>query len=324
MVRVSIIIPNLNGCLLLKNCLLSVFKQEYKDFEVVVVDNGSQDNSCAYIEQKFPQVKVIKLGKNFGFAKAVNEGIKKTNSFYVVLLNNDAVVKEDWLANLVAAADSHPDCASVASKMLFFAKKEIIDGAGDKINIVGQPHPIGHNEKDRRQYDIGRYILGATGGASLFRREALCKIGLFDEDFFFYFEDVDWALRAQLMGLKSWYEPKAVVYHRSGETAKRFYRKMEYLRFRNTIILVLKNFPWQLFFRRWRFLKIPLVWLHTFFFFCRKGLIREALSVTFYIILNALKIFKKRIVIQKERKVTIAYLDNLMEEKKLKIGLFYI
>jgi len=320
MAKVSIIIPNLNGRLLLESCLPLVFDQGYKDFEIVVVDNGSQDDSCTYLASHFPQVRIIKFKENFGFAKAVNEGIKKTDSPYIVLLNNDTQVKKDWLLNLVLAVDNHPECASIASKMLSFGQESVIDGAGDKINIVGQPHPIGRGEKDAKIYNLGKYVLGATGGASLFKRKVLEKVGLFDEDFFFYFEDVDWALRAQLLGFKSWYEPKAVVYHRFGETAKKFYRKMEYLRFRNTIILVLKNFPWQLFFKRWRFFKIPLVWLHTFYFFCKRGLAKEAFGVKFYLIFNFPKIIKKRITIQKRRKVTIDYFDSLMEEKILKVG----
>ncbi|OGD86114.1 hypothetical protein A2Z23_00450 [Candidatus Curtissbacteria bacterium RBG_16_39_7] len=320
MAEVSIIIPNLDGRPLLESCLPLVFDQLYKNFEVIVVDNGSTDDSRAFVAKNYPQVKIIALAENFGFAKAVNEAIRGTKSKYTVLLNNDVHVAKDWLSHLVLAAEDHLECASVASKMLSFQKKTIIDGAGDKINIVGQPHPIGRGEKDEKTLNVGKYILGATGGASLFRREAFDKVGLFDEDFFFYFEDVDWALRAQLLGLRSWYEPKAIVYHRFGETAKKFYRKMEYLRFRNTIILVLKNFPWQLFFRRRRFFKIPLVWLHTFYYFCKKGLVKEAFSVKFYIIFNFFKIIKKRLTIQKTRKVTIDYFDNLMVEKKLKIG----
>jgi len=284
MAKVTIIIPNFNGRFLLEDCLPSIFVQTYKDFEICVVDNGSHDDSCSYLASHFPQIRIIRFKKNLGFAKAVNEAIRKTNSPYVVLLNNDTVVEKNWLLNLVSAADSHVEVASVAPKMLSFFKKSIIDGAGDTINIVGQPYPIGRGERDGKNYNLAKYILGATGGASLFKRVALEKVGLFDEDFFFYFEDVDWALRSQILGFKSWYEPKAVVYHRFGETAKKFYRRMEYLRFRNTIYLVLKNFPWQLFFRRLRFFKIPLVWSHTFYYFCKKGLVKEAFCVLFYLI----------------------------------------
>jgi GT2 family glycosyltransferase len=324
MARVSIIIPNLNGRSLLESCLPLVFGQDYQDFEVVVVDNGSTDDSSAFVEKNYPQVRVLALKENLGFAKAVNEAIRQTKSKYVVLLNNDAHVTKNWLSNLLVASDNHQECASVASKMLVFGKKPIIDGAGDKINIVGQPYPIGRGKRDSKTYNVGKYILGATGGASLFRRVALEKVGLFDEDFFFYFEDVDWALRAQLLGFCSWYEPNAIVYHRFGETAKKFYRKMEYLRFRNTIILVLKNFPWQLFFKRWRFFKISLVWFHTFYYFCKNGLVKEAFNVLFYLIFNFPKIMKKRWAIQGKRKVSIDYFDSLMEEKMLKIGPFRI
>lgn len=314
---VIIIIPNFNGKELLATCLPSVFSQTFKNFEVWVVDNGSTDNSVGFLKRNFPQVQLIINKKNLGFAKAVNLAIVKTQSEYIVLLNNDTKVDKNWLENLVKAAKKHGDVASVASKIFSFNGKKI-ESVGDKINIVGQAYPAGLSEPARK-YDKPGYILGATGGASLFRRSAFDKIGLFDEDFFFYFEDVDWALRAQINGFKSYYEPAAIVYHKVGATAKKFGNFVEYLRFRNTIFLVIKNFPSSLFFKRGRWFKIPLVWLHTFYFFIKKGMFWEALKVVFDLTTRLPKLIKKRAKIMRLRKVEIAYLDNLMEEKRLKI-----
>lgn len=319
MSEVTVIIPNLNGKDLLKISLSSLYKSNYKNFDVILVDNGSTDGSVKFIRRFFPKVRVIENRKNLGFAKAVNIAIQKSKSSYVVLLNNDTKVERDWLSRLVASAKSHKSCSSIASKILNFKKRSILESAGDKINIVGQANPIGKGDKST-SYQRGKYVLGATGAASLFKREAIEKVGLFDEDFFFYFEDVDWALRSQLYGFKTFYEPRAIAYHMGGETAKRFERFMEYLRYRNTMLLIIKNFPWQLFFLRKRFIKIPLVFIHTFYFFVKNGLTLEAFKAVGFVVFSLPKFLMKRFTIQKRRQSPISYLDSMMGEKLLKIG----
>lgn len=318
MKQVVIIIPNLNGKELLKICLPSVFSQSFTNFEVVVVDNGSTDTSVKFLKAKFPKVWIIESKVNLGFAKAINLAIKKTKSEYIVLLNNDTKVDENWLKFLVKTAKTRPEAASVAPKILSFDGKKI-ESVGDKINIVGQAYPVGKGEP-KGKHNKPAYILGATGGASLFRRKVIVDtVGLFDEDFFFYFEDVDWALRAQLAGLKSYFEPDSIVYHKVGETAKTLGRFIEYLRFRNTIFLVIKNFPFQILFKRGRWWKIPAVWANTFYFFLKKGMILEALKVLANVIIFSPKLLFKRWQIMKMRKVDIDYFDSLAEDKKLKI-----
>ena len=118
--KASIIIPNWNGLDLLKDCLQSLEKQSYKDFEIIMVDNGSTDNSLEYVKKNFPQVKIKNLSKNFGFAKAINEGVKTSGGQHVVFLNNDTSVDRDWLKNLIKCADDHPEVISVNSKLLNF------------------------------------------------------------------------------------------------------------------------------------------------------------------------------------------------------------
>lgn len=321
MTEVTVIIPNLDGKDLLRTSLTSLYESDYKNFEVILVDNGSADDSVEFVELVFPKVIIIKNKKNLGFAKAVNMAIQKSKSPYIVLLNNDAKVEKDWLSRLVASAKVHQDCSSISSKILNFRRRSILESAGDKINIVGQATPIGQGDKGQN-YQKGKYVLGATGAASLFKRSMIEEIGLFDEDFFFYFEDVDWALRSQLYGFKTFYEPWAVAYHMGGETAKRFEKFMEYLRYRNTMLLILKNFPWQLFFLRKRFIKIPLVFIHTFYFFHKDKLTFEALKAVIFVLVSLPKFLLKRFMIQGKRQVSISYLDSLMEDKTLKIGWF--
>lgn len=323
MPKVSLVIPNWNGRKLLPACLTSVFSQNFTNFEVILVDNGSTDNSVSYVRKNFPQVKIVKLSKNFGFAKAVNLGIEKSLAPFVTLLNNDTKVDINWLKNLYGAILSNPKVFAVASKILQAKKPNLVDSAGDKINIVGQAHPAGYGERSEK-FEKGRFVFGATGAASIFRKEILEKLGKFDEDFFFYFEDVDFALRAQIAGFKCWYQPSAVAYHLGGATASKLGNFIEYQRFRNTIFLVIKNFPTKLFFKRGRWWKIPAVFAHTFYFFVKKSWWWQVLRIIFDLLKNFPKLLIKRNKILSQMKVSIDYLDNLMEDKELKIASFRI
>lgn len=318
MIKISVIIPNWNGRKLLHKCLSSVFSQNFADFEVIVVDNGSTDGSANYVKKNYPEVKLIRLPKNLGFAQAVNRGSIESKSKYLALLNNDAKPDKGWLSNLYSEIISHPEVFAVVPKILKAANKKIIDNAGDRINIVGQAQPRG-KEEYAKKYNKEGYVFGASGAASLFRKEVFDRLGKFDEDFFFYFEDVDFSIRAQLAGYKCWYVPRAIVYHQGEATATNLGNFIEYQRFRNTIFLVIKNFPLNLLTRRGRWFKIPLVWLHTFYFFVKRGLLVSAVKVIFDVIIYLPKLLRKRTKIMKIRKVDIDYIDNLMEDKKIKI-----
>ena len=150
--KASVIIPNWNGKDLLFDCLNSLKNQTFINFEIILVDNDSNDDSIKFVEENFSKVRIKKLNKNFGFARAINEGVKVSNSKYVVFLNNDTKVDKNWLKNLVECANSHPEVISVNSKLLNFYKKDIIDGVGILINEVGQASSIGWQEKDLGQY----------------------------------------------------------------------------------------------------------------------------------------------------------------------------
>src|SRR3989344_3492895 len=231
MIKASIIIPNWNGQELLKDCLVSLAKQTYKNFEIILVDNNSTDNSIGFTEKNFPQVSIVKLKKNFGFAKAINTGVKKSNAKYVIFLNNDTEVDKNWFKNLVDCANLHPEVISVNSKLLNYYSRKLIDGIGIIINEVGQAKSIGWQEKHSGQYEKEEYIFGATGGGSLFRRADFVKVGGFDENYFMYSEEVDFAFRAQFLGYKSIYSPQSIVYHKHKASAKKFPQHIEYWQF---------------------------------------------------------------------------------------------
>lgn len=238
---VAVIIPNWNGTHLLPTCLDALRRQTYWDFEVVVIDNASTDPSRDLIRSRYPEVRVIELPRNVFFAGAVNAGIRATSGPYVALLNNDTEVEPEWLGALVRALESHPEAGLAASKMLLFDRRDVINSAGDLYRVDGTPGNRGVWEVDRGQYDDSRLVFGACGGAALYRRSMLDDIGLFDEDFVGYCEDVDLNFRAQLAGYRCVFVPEARIYHRLSATGGG--PLASYLCGRNFINVIAKDVP---------------------------------------------------------------------------------
>ncbi len=252
--KVSVVIPSLNAKSFIGDCLNSLRKQTYKEFEIMVVENGSTDGSADFLEKNYPEVIILQQSRNLGFAGGVNVGIKESDAEYVVLLNNDASVHKDWLKYLVEAADSNMKAGSVTSKILQVHKKSgtnkyLIDTTGDYYSIWGLPFPRGRDELDVGQFEVADEVFAACGGSVLLRRATLSEVGLFDEKFFAYYEDVDWSFRMRLAGWVVIYEPRSIVYHALSKTSgggkKPFAR---YHSIKNTWLLYLKNLPLSLFF----------------------------------------------------------------------------
>jgi len=247
MAKVSVIILNWNGKRFLKTCLDSLRKQTFKDLETIVVDNGSSDGSVDFVKVDYPEVRVIALDKNYGFAKGNNIGIeealKDKDVQYIALLNNDTKVEPQWLEELVKVAESDEQVGSCQPKMLSLANPKMIDALGILITKNGRAIQDGYGTKDTRQYNQVKEVFGACAGAALYRREVLLQIGLFDEDFFSYYEDVDLALQARLAGWKCMYVPKAVVYHRHSATLGKTSPFKLYLLERNRYYYIIKNLP---------------------------------------------------------------------------------
>lgn len=244
MARVTVVIPNWNGERFLGPCLSSLDRQTFRDFEVIVVDNGSADGSLDLLAREFPGARTIPLGENRGFSAAVNAGVRGSETELVALLNNDTEQDPEWLSSLVRAADARPEAGFFACKLLNAEHREILDGAGDALRSSGLPYRLGHSERDLGQYDKPSYVFGACAAAALYRREMLEDIGLFDEDFFAYCEDGDFSFRAQLAGYRCLYAPEAVVYHvgsaSSGGKRSPFATR---LGTRNGLSLLIKNLP---------------------------------------------------------------------------------
>lgn len=315
--RVSVIIPSWQQKDLLDHCLRSLETQTFKDFETVVVDNGSTDGTAELVTQKFPQTKLVKLERNLGFAAAVNRGIEKNSGEYFALLNNDMESGSDWLANLVKTLDDYPEFAACASKQLNFKDHLLVDAAGDELNIVGQARSRGHGEIDVGQYEKTEEVFAVSGGSSLYRRSVWRQVGPFAEEYFAYFEDLDWCFRARLQGFCFGYEPKAVVFHHHKATSSQDPAKLAYLTFRNTTMTMLVNFPREIFWRRWRWLKIPLVHLNTIWYLARAGQLGAALKADSWILAHLGWLRRRRSSIQKKRCLDPHVLENWMLEKPI-------
>lgn len=239
----SIVIPNWNGKVHLPVCLDSIAKQSYKGFQVILVDNGSSDDSVSYVRTHHPQVHVIELPENAGFARAVNLGIQASDSEFVALLNNDIELEPDWLAVLIDALDSHAEVGAVTGKMLNYYHRDIIDAAGDELSLNGNAGGRGHGERDGEFYDTQCHVFGVCAGAAVYRRAVFSDVGLFDQDFFAWYEDVDLDLRMQLRGHKCLYVPAARCYHKRGGTVRSSDPFFVKYYTRNNLLYVTKNFP---------------------------------------------------------------------------------
>lgn len=310
---ISIIIPNFNGKHHLESCLPSLYIQSHKDFEIIIIDNGSTDTSVDYIKKNYPDIKIIELGKNYGFAKAVNIGIKYTlqNKYnkYILLLNNDIECDKHFISELLKGFKNE-SIGSVGGKMLNYYKRNIIDDTGIQLKFKSPPRPRGHNTLDEHQYDNEEYIFGACGGAAIYKREVFDKIGKFDEDFVSYYEDVDFSFKLQYFGYKCLYNPKAICYHKRGGTASSIYRN--YYCEKNLVALRIINYPFRilLFFSPIYFL----VRIKYYFLSFHKQTIKESYwAIKGYIkgTLSIINHFKKRYKIQKNKNVSTKYILNL-------------
>ncbi len=243
---VSVIIVNYNGSVYLDECISSLLAQTYPAIEIIFVDNGSSDGSCEYVKKNFPSVKIIANDENLGFAKGNNIGIKAAKGELIATLNNDTKVTSRWLEELVDAINFDANVGMCASKMLFMKNAEFINSTGICISRSGACWDRGMFERDNGQYESTSEVFGPCAGAAMYRKSMLEDIGLFDEDFYAYMEDVDLAFRGRLRGWKCLYVPEAVVYHVHGGTAGYVSDYTVYYGNRNIIWNCVKNYPTRL------------------------------------------------------------------------------
>lgn len=240
----SVAVLSYDGRHLLEVILPSLARQRFRDFEVLVVDNGSRDDTVAWLGEHWPQAQIVSLPENIGVTAALNVCARSGRGELVALLNNDLELEPDCLGELVAALREHSQAGWAGAKLRDFEQREVLDGAGDVFTWAATGGRRGHGERDAGQYDEPRAIFGACGGAALYRRATLAQVGEFDEDFFAFYEDVDWNLRAQLAGFSCRYVPSAVVYHMGSATIGRGLSDFtRYHLWRNTLWIVAKDLP---------------------------------------------------------------------------------
>ncbi len=238
--RSTIIIPNYNGMAYLENCLASLRGEPDR---VIVVDNGSTDGSRELVQEKFPKVRLISLDRNYGFCRAVNRGMEVSETTYVILLNNDTEAQPGFVKALEKAMDGDERVFSGAARMVRMDAPSRIDDAGDYYCALGWAFAAGR-DKPAENYDAPREIFSACGGACIYRRRILQKIGMLDENHFAYLEDVDLGYRARLYGFRNLYVPGAVVRHAgSASSGSRYNAFKAELTARNSVYLAYKNMP---------------------------------------------------------------------------------
>lgn len=243
MYNVSVIIPNYNGKQYLKNCLDAMERQVYKEFEVILVDNGSEDGSVEFVRAHYPWVRLVTLPENTGFCGGVNAGIRVSESPYVILLNNDTIAEKDFIKNLVSSMKRHPNAFSCQAKMLQISDRSKIDDAGNYYCALGWAFAYGKG-KPESAYREEKQIFSSCAGAAIYSRDGLNRIGMFDEAHFAYLEDLDLGYRARLHGYENWFCPQARVYHVGSGTSGSRYNlfKVRYSS-RNNVYLIYKNMP---------------------------------------------------------------------------------
>lgn len=238
-----VVVPNWNGADQLRDCLDSLQAQTLQA-HIIVVDNGSRDESLNII-RSFDSIELIQHNKNKGYAGGVNPGFQRAidlGASYVATFNNDAIADKYWLKRLVDHLEAHPK-VGIATCKLLSGNGDRIDSTGEFFTIWGLPYSRGRGEPAETRYDGDEPVFAASGGASLFRVSMLRDIGLFDEDFFAYYEDVDLSFRAQLAGWTVAYVPDAEVNHKTGTTSSKMPGFVTYQAFKNMPWVISKNMP---------------------------------------------------------------------------------
>lgn len=247
-VDTTVIVPSWNGARFLPTCLDSLQRQTYGGFEVVVVDSGSTDDTAAVLTG-YPEVRVVRLAKNRGFAPAVNAGIAAAGGDALVLLNNDTETEAEWLRELIEALCSASEVGMATSKVRMFDARDVLHTTGDTVDLAGRAANRGVWEVDRGQWDHRTEVFCASGAAAAYRRTLFDEVGLFEERFGSYLEDVDLGWRARLAGWRCVFAPRAIVYHHVSATGGG--PLASYLVARNRIWLLVRNYPTSLMAKNW-------------------------------------------------------------------------
>lgn len=257
--EISIVILNWNGRKFLEQFLPSVLASGYSNFKTIIADNGSTDDSVDFVQKNFPQVRIIRFEKNFGYAKGYNEALKQVKSDYYFILNSDVELLPGSLKPMVELLETDKSIGACQPKLLTWSNKKLFEyagGAGGWLDKFGYPFAKGRIfdvfEEDHGQYDQTEPIFWASGAALFIRSSVFHEVKGFDDFFFAHQEEIDLCWRVQLAGYKIYSCPASVVYHVGGGTLPKGNSLKVFLNFRNNLIMLSKNFPfWKAFFTIW-------------------------------------------------------------------------
>ena len=317
----AIIVLNWNGADDTLNCVESLQQQTLRP-EIIIVDNNSSDDSVERFEDHIKSQKkdapiLIKNSQNLGFAGGINTGLvhaRKQGFEYIGVLNPDAIADKHWLKSLYTELTSHPS-AGIATGLLLRRDGNTIDTSGDFYTTWGLPGPRNRDEPTVNAPNQPGEIFGATGGGALYRTAMLNDIGLFDEDFFMYYEDVDLSFRAQLAGWKVRYTPKAIAYHKVGASSQKVPGLAVFNTFKNLPLVLIKNVPGRLF---WTIgARFFLTYWLIFASAIRHGNGCPAFRGIFASLIRQPRAWVHRVKIQRNRKVSIKYIRSIIHDGPL-------
>lgn len=248
--NVAIVILNWNGRAHLEQFLPSVMASTYPDLSVVVIDNGSTDDSVSFLQQQYPSITIVQLDANYGFAGGYNRGLKQVNAEYYVLLNSDVETTPGWIEPMLSLLESDTSIAACQPKLLQYHQKDLFEYAGASggwIDFLGYPFARGRIfdvcEKDEGQYDSTVPVFWASGAALMIRSRCFQEAGRFDEYFFAHQEEIDLCWRLQWLGYQVYCCPESVVFHVGGGTLPKGNARKVFLNFRNNLVMLAKNLP---------------------------------------------------------------------------------
>lgn len=316
-VKISLIIVTYNSSDFIDRCLDSVYRQTYKDFEIVIVDNDSRDGLVDYVADKYKDVKVIASMENLGFAGGINLGIADSDGEFIAILNPDVILDDRWLESLITVAGNYPQAYIFSSLILNYHDHELIVNAGYKYSVFGTHFLIGYNERNVGQYNEVRPVFYGTGCALFFRRLLVEKIGYFDQDYFLYCEETDFCWLSLLAGFEILIVPSAIVFHyRQASTKELPAPFIYYLIRRNTVRMLLK-------YQNWSILWYALVvrFLIDFFMTLKIAKLEYFISMVkaySWNLINLRKTLSKR----RETKTKIKFRNRELIKKQLMLGIF--
>jgi len=313
---ISAIIVNYNGGVYLRSCIQSLQEQTYPIHEIIIVDNASSDSSLQSISN-LTKCKVIKQNYNTGFAVATNLAVAHVNEAeWLLLLNPDANLEPNWLESMIEVASHQPEAVMLASRLIQYVHRDMLDGAGDVFHVSGAHWRRGHGQHAKDQYMTSDDVFSPCAAAALYRRKAFVEAGGFDESFFCYGEDIDLAFRVRMLGYRCLYVPTAVAYHAGSASTSRRSDFAVYFGHRNLVWVYFKNMPMIL---MWAYLPQHLLWnIVTIIWFIRRGQGKTILRAKWDAIKGLPQVFHKRREVQALRKVSLRTLLGAMERGVLR------